>query len=45
MSITDEKLIGKLDLIIGLIETDVGTWQSSFRAVIKAMKDDSSEGI
>ena len=45
MSITDEKLIGKLDLIMALIEADMGTWQSGFRSVIKAMKDDSGEGI
>ena len=45
MSITDEKLIGKLDLIMALIEADMGTWQSGFRSVIKAMKDDRGEGI
>ena len=45
MNITDEKLIGKLDLIIGLIKADLGTWQSGFRDVIKAMKDDRGEGI
>ena len=41
----DEKLIGKLDLIISLIEADMGTWQSGLKQVIKVMKDDNKEGI
>lgn len=45
MSIMDEKLIGKLDLIISLIEADMGTWQSGLKQVIKVMKDDNKEGI
>ena len=44
ISITDEKLIGKLDLIMSLIEADMGTWQAGLKEVIKAMKDDSKEG-
>ena len=44
-SITDEKLIGKMDLIISLIEADMGTWQSGLKQVIKVMKDDNKEGI